>query len=121
MASCPRTVLVVDDEVLLRLYARDVLEQAGFQVREASDGKEALEVLSAHGDIDVVMTDVRMPGPVDGLALAHAMRRDHPTIRSLVVSGHAMAVDTRDGDVDRFLPKPYHDEALVAAVKSLLN
>ena len=110
MASLSKTVLVVDDEALLRLYARDVLERAGFQVREASDGTEALQVLSAYDDIDVLMTDVRMPGPVDGLALAHAMRRDHPAIRSLVVSGHALAADAQKGDVDRFLPKPYCGE-----------
>ncbi len=121
MGSISKNVLVVDDEALLRLYARDVLERAGFHVLEAAGGEEALDVLSTHGDIDVVMTDVRMPGPVDGLALARAMRRDHPAIRSLVVSGHAFAADAREGDVDRFLPKPYRSEALVAAVKSILN
>lgn len=106
MGSLAKTVLVVDDEALLRLHARDVLERAWFRVLGASGGAEALGVLSARDDIDVLMTDIRMPGAVDGLALAHAMRRDHPAIRSLVVSGHALAADMYTGDVDRFLPKP---------------
>jgi CheY-like chemotaxis protein len=121
MGLFSKIVLIVDDEALLRLYARDVLERAGFEVLEASDGEEALGALSAHRDIDVVMTDVRMPGPVDGLALAHAMRRDHPAVRSLVVSGHALATDASDGDVDRFLSKPYSAEALVTALRSLID
>jgi CheY-like chemotaxis protein len=121
MASLSKTVLVVDDEAFLRLCARDVLEQAGFDVLEASDGEEALDVLSAHADIDAVVTDVRMPGPIDGLALAHVLRRSHPDVRSLVVSGHAIAADARAGDVDRFLPKPYSGEVLVTTLRSLLG
>ena len=121
MGSLCKTVLVVDDEAFLRLCARDVLEQAGFEVLEASDGQEALGVLSAHDGIDAVVTDVRMPGPVDGLALAHAMRRSHPDVRSLVVSGHAIAADACAGDVDRFLPKPYSGEVLVTTLRSMLS
>jgi CheY-like chemotaxis protein len=83
-------VLVVEDEVLIRFDLSDHLRDCGFDVLEAANVDEALEVLAAFA-VDFVVTDVRMPGSMDGIQLAHLLRRDHPDIGVVVVSGHADA------------------------------
>jgi DNA-binding NtrC family response regulator len=83
-------VLVVEDEVLIRFDLSDHLRDCGFDVFEAANVDEALELLAAF-KVDFVVTDVRMPGKMDGIQLAHLLNRDHPEIGVIVVSGHADA------------------------------
>jgi len=112
----PMTILVVEDEVLIRMSTVATLEDAGFWVLEAQNATEALEVLSRHSEVSIMMTDVRMPGLLDGLALVAQVRIDHPAIRSIVVSGHTTAMEASDAGAMGFLPKPYMAHTMVQAV-----
>jgi YesN/AraC family two-component response regulator len=88
---------------------------------EAGNSAEALQLLLEHKEVDVLMTDVRMPGEMDGLDLVDCVQRFHPAIRSLVVSGNASARQARDAGAFGFLPKPYMAHSLVRAVRTLIQ
>jgi two-component system, response regulator PdtaR len=111
-----RTVLVVEDEFFIRMSAIATLEDAGFFVLGAKNSAEALEILSRHSEIDVLMTDVRMPGLMDGLALIAQVQMDHPAIRSIVVSGNASAEQARNAGAFGFVAKPYLPKTILQAV-----
>jgi len=98
-------IMVVDDEPMLRELGSAVLQEAGYLVVEAPNAIKALEVLEAGLRVDVLFTDVQMPGEMDGLELVQRVRRRWPAIKLLVTSGKAapIALPT-DG---RFLAKPY--------------
>src|ERR1700712_3261141 len=105
-------VLVVEDEFLLRMESVDVIAAAGFEVLEAANADQAIEILEARFDITVVFTDIQMPGSMDGLKLARAVRGRWPPIKIVATSG---LVDVGEKDLPeggRFLPKPYHPKAL---------
>lgn len=107
-------VLVVEDEVFVRLNQAEVLEDAGYRVLEATNADEALRVLEQRGgEGQVLFTDVRMPGTLDGLALAVMAHQRWPHLRFVVTSGHAPLQDDDLPDAGRFLPKPHRPEALV--------
>jgi CheY-like chemotaxis protein len=113
-------VLIVEDEPLLRIYAADIIEQAGFQPVEAEHAEQALEILARRSDIPVVVMDVQMPGALDGLMLAHVIRKRWPPIEMIVMSGavspkpHALPLRTP------FLPKPFSPEKLTALLQLFL-
>lgn len=115
------TVLIVEDEVLIRMSSAATLEDAGFDVLEASSSAEALQVLRQHGEIAVLMTDVRLPGEMDGLDLVACVRRRHPTIRALVVSGNTSSREAGEAGAFGFLPKPYMAHSLINAVRKLIQ
>ena len=120
--SAPVLVLIVEDEILIRMAAIDALTDAGFACLEAGQSAEALEHLVARAEeVVVVCTDVHMPGEMDGVALAHHTSRSWPWISVLVMSGKAAlrADDLPAGS--RFLPKPYDPETLVAHVRELAH
>ena len=98
-------VLLVEDEVLVRLVACDGLEAAGFTVVEANDAQEALDVLASRSDIGVLFTDVNMPGALDGLDLAELVHLRWPHIKLVVTSGKMLERTVPDDG--RFIPKPY--------------
>jgi CheY-like chemotaxis protein len=100
-------VLVVEDDFLLRMDAADMIEAAGFEVIEAGSADEAIATLEARSDISVVFTDIQMPGSMDGLKLARAVRGRWPPIKIVATSGlsHIQEADLPEGG--RFLPKPY--------------
>ena len=89
-------VLVVEDEFLIRMHAAEMIEEAGFEVVEASNADEAVAVLEARLDIAVVFTDIQMPGSMNGLKLAIAVRERWPPIHIVATSG---LVDVRTGDL----------------------
>lgn len=101
-------VLVVEDDFLLRLDAADMIQAAGFRVIEAGSADEAIAILEARADIAVVFTDIQMPGSMDGLKLARAVRGRWPPIKIIATSGlsHIHEDDLPEGG--RFLPKPYN-------------
>lgn len=80
-------MLVVEDEPLLRMLAIEVVEEAGFVAIEARDADEAVALLESRSDIALLFTDINMPGSMDGLKLAHAVRGRWPPIKILLVSG----------------------------------
>src|SRR3981189_3210682 len=83
----PAVVLVVEDEMLLRLRAVDMVEDAGFTSVEAVDADEAVAILESRSDIALLFTDIQMPGSMDGLKLAHAVYKRWPPIKIILVSG----------------------------------
>ncbi len=115
----PPTVLVVEDDVLIRMTLAAVLRDEGFTVIEACDADEALVAL-ATTSIDLLLTDVRMEGSMNGLDLAMQARSSLPDLKIVVVSGHLPANETH-GVADAFVPKPYLTEKLVQRVKAILN
>jgi DNA-binding NtrC family response regulator len=119
-ANLHHTVLIVEDEPLIRMSSAVTLEEAGFHILEAGSGAEALDILMAHTDIDVLMTDVCMPGEITGLDLVALAHRFHPDIRSIVVSGNTSAEEASDAGAVGFLPKPYMAHSLVRAINNLI-
>jgi len=111
-----QTVLVVEDELFIRMSAVVALQDEGFLVLEAKNSAEALKILSRHSETNILMTDVRMPGLMDGLALVAQVQIDHPDIRSIVVSGNATAEQARNAGALGFLAKPYLAKTMLQAV-----
>jgi DNA-binding NtrC family response regulator len=100
-------VLVVDDEVLVRQVSVVQLEDAGYQVLEASSADEALSVLDSDQSIGVLFTDVNMPGELNGLELARLVHERWPAVRLILTSGRGEISQADMPDDGRFLPKPY--------------
>ena len=86
-------VLIVEDEPLVRIGAVNIIEDAGFKVIQAESADEAIRVLECRGDIRVVFTDIHMPGSMNGLKLAHAVRNRWPPIKIIVTSGRDLIAE----------------------------
>jgi len=113
-------VLIVEDEFLLRMDAADMVREAGFEVVEAANADQAIEILETRRDITVVFTDVQMPGSMDGLKLARAVRGRWPPIKIVATSGH---VDVAEADLPeggRFLPKPYNPTQVTGLLREAI-
>jgi DNA-binding response OmpR family regulator len=109
-------VLVVDDEEIVRGLVAEGLSDAGFEAIEAADAAEALRVLDERRDLSVMVTDVRMPGEMNGYFLAKKVRERWPYVQIILVSGHATP-DRRDLGFDcDFLVKPFENDELVRRV-----
>src|SRR3981081_3226503 len=89
----PAKVLVVEDEMMLRMRAVDIVEDAGFTPLEAVNADDALAILEARSDIELLFTDIQMPGSMDGLKLAYAVRERWPSIKIILVSGQLTLTD----------------------------
>lgn len=114
-------VLVVDDEGLVRALAVDMVEQAGFEVIEACDADEAIAILESRQDVRAVFTDIQMPGSMDGLRLARAVRDRWPPVALIVTSGLANISDADLPTGGRFLRKPYLLSEVGAALRKLVQ
>lgn len=115
----PSTVLVVEDEPLLRLHAVALIEDAGIDVVEAGNADQAVAILEARIDIGVVFTDIDMPGSMDGIMLAAAVRDRWPPVAIIVTSGQQSPAP---GDLPiggLLFPKPYEDAAVLRAIRRL--
>lgn len=113
-------VLVVEDEILVRLLIADDLREAGFAVIEAANADEALTVLRSATPVDLLLTDIRMPGSMDGLALAGAARESWPQLRIVVASGF-FPERPRPEVVDATFTKPYETLRVVRRIKELTS
>ena len=116
----PATILIVEDDPILRFTLATDLGLAGFAVREAASADAAETVLGTGAAIDLVVTDIEMPGARNGLELAKAVRAFHPRIRVIVVSG-IMPPSGIVGIADAFFGKPYDTDRLILRIKSLLQ
>jgi two-component system, response regulator PdtaR len=116
-SNSPIYVLVVEDEFLSRLHAVNLVEEAGFKAVDASNAEEAIAILEARKDIRIVFTDVDMPGTMDGLKLARAIRTRWPPIELIVTSGHFHLSDADMPERGRFFPKPYRDQEIISALR----
>lgn len=115
------TVLVVEDEPLVRMDISDQLQDFGFDVLEAENAAEAIDMLAMNSSIQVIFTDVDMPGEMDGLKFAAAVRDRWPPIKIIVTSGHRQ-VSMRDlPTASRFFGKPYRAEKVAAAVREMIG
>jgi CheY-like chemotaxis protein len=117
----PIYVLVVEDELFARLHAINLVEDAGFTAVEASNSDEAIAILEARKDIRIVFTDIDMPGSMDGLKLAHAIRRRWPPIELVLTSGHFDIREDQLPERGRFFPKPYRDEEIISALNGFAS
>ncbi len=113
-------VLVVEDEPIIRMGAVDLCESAGLLVSEASNADEAVEVLSSGQRYSILMTDIDMPGSMDGIALAWRARELDSSIAVVVVSGKMIAPQSSLPPNARFFTKPVQEEELLAAIGELL-
>jgi two-component system, response regulator PdtaR len=111
-------ILIVEDDQLLKLLTVDIVEGAGFVALQADNADEAMAILEARSDIALLLTDINMPGSMDGLKLAHAVRNRWPPIKIIVVSSQAPDYDLPTGS--RFFAKPYHAEKLMSEIRSLM-
>jgi len=113
-------VLLVEDETLVRLTQVDILREAGFWVLEAQDADEAFETLRRRKDVCVVLTDVDMPGSLDGFEFARLVAQGWPDLGVLVISGKAFP---DEGDLSPsavFIAKPVYPDALVEHLTNLI-
>ncbi|KQN93282.1 hypothetical protein ASE95_09845 [Sphingomonas sp. Leaf231] len=114
------TVLIVEDELFVRMIGADALEEAGYRVIEAGSADEALDVLERGRDVKVLFTDIRMPGSMDGLRLAAVVHERWPAIRILLTSGDTHPTRDAIPDDGRFLAKPYRFDSLSRELDTLL-
>jgi CheY-like chemotaxis protein len=114
-------VLVVEDEPLSRIHALNLVEEAGYVAIEASNADEAISILEARKDIRIVFTDIDMPGSMDGLKLARAIRDRWPPIELILTSGHFNLNDSDLPERGRFFSKPYRDEQIISALQGFAS
>ena len=117
--QCCETVLVVEDEGLVRLDAAESLRDAGYEVLEATDAAEALAIVLARDDIAVLFTDINMPGSMDGLELARRVHDFRPLVRLVLTSGAIKPTRAEIPDHGAFISKPYSPEAMELAVRGV--
>ena len=110
-------VLIVEDEPLVRMGAVKIIEDAGFEVIEAASADEAIRILECRGDVRLVFTDIHMPGSMDGLKLAHAVRNRWPPIKIIVTSGRDLITEKDLPEGGRFFAKPYDPIAITGALR----
>ena len=113
-----RKVLVVEDEVLIRLAIIDALEDAGFEVVEAGSADDAIEIMNEQ-TIYLLFTDIQMPGKLSGVDLAHAVSRRFPDAGIIVASGRLTPADINLPDAAEFFSKPYNFAEIIARLNAL--
>jgi CheY-like chemotaxis protein len=114
-------ILIVEDDFLIRMGAVDMVQAAGFNVVEAGNADEAILILEDRFDITVVFTDIQMPGSMDGLKLAEAVRGRWPPIKIMATSGRikVRADDLPEGSC--FLSKPYSGQEVARTLNKLIG
>jgi CheY-like chemotaxis protein len=125
MAQKKQTILVVEDEKLLRKPLCKVLELQGYNVLEANSGTAALQIWAQHkADIDLLLTDVMMPDYVNGFLLAEKLRADKPDLKVIFSTGHGKLLEDSGMSLRgsaNYLQKPYDPQKLIATIKANLN
>src|ERR1700754_165193 len=114
-------VLVVEDEMILRMRAVDIVEDAGFCPIEAVNADEAISILESRSDISLLFSDIQMPGTMDGLKLAHAVHDRWPSIKIILVSGQ-IKVSDEDKPVDSlFFGKPLEVKRMISEIQGMVG
>lgn len=120
-STIPKVVLVVEDEMLLRMQAVNMVEDAGYTSVEAADADEAFAILECRTDIALLFTDIQMPGSMDGLRLAHAVYRRWPPIKIILVSGQLNLLSSDMPFDSRFFGKPLASGKMIAEMRDLIG
>jgi DNA-binding NtrC family response regulator len=118
----PETILFVEDEVLIRMDMAEFLRQSGYRVSEAANVAEAIDALNSKFAVDLVVTDVKMPGNMDGFALAEWVRANRAGVEVIICSGDSDAKEraSQSPILGAFLLKPYTGRALLDLVRQAL-
>src|ERR1700721_1713929 len=119
LAGFPAVVLVVEDEMVLRMRAVDMVEDAGFTSVEAVDADQAIAILEARSDVALLLTDIQMPGTMDGLALARMGPRRWPPLKIILVSGQLKLPDIDIPLDSRFFGKPLDAAERVVQMRTM--
>ena len=114
-------ILIVEDDFLLRLDAMQMIAEAGFDVLEAANADQALALLEQRSDIEVIFTDIDMPGSMNGLKLAHAVRGRWPPIRIVTTSGRFNLGPDELPVGGKFIAKPYNFRHLAETIRELMG
>jgi len=117
----PAVVLVVEDEMLLRMRAVDMVEDAGYTSVEAVDADQAVAILESRSDIALLFTDIQMPGSMDGLGLAHSVHERWPPIKIIMVSGQLKLASIDIPADSRFFGKPLEAGEMIAEMRSMIG
>ena len=117
----PAVILIVEDEMMLRMRAVDMVEDAGYTSLEAVDADGAVTILESRSDIALMMTDIQMPGSMDGLGLAHAVHARWPSIKIMVVSGRLKQSNIDLPADSRFFGKPLEAGEMIAQMRSMIG
>jgi two-component sensor histidine kinase/ActR/RegA family two-component response regulator len=115
------TVLIVEDEMLLRMRAVDIVEDAGFTPLEAVNAEDALALLESRSDIELLFTDIQMPGAMNGLKLAHAVHERWPAIKIILVSGQVTPNEDERPANSRFFGKPVEVQQMIAELQDMIG
>jgi two-component system, response regulator PdtaR len=113
--SSMSSILIVEDEVLTSEYLEFVLQEAGFEAIPVASAEEAIEVLEHRDDVDLVVTDINLPG-LNGLQLATLVRDRWPAINIIVVTGYSAPRSEELPSGSLFVPKPYNAQRMIEAV-----
>jgi two-component sensor histidine kinase/DNA-binding NarL/FixJ family response regulator len=114
-------VLIVEDEMVLRMRAVDIVEDAGFCAVEAVNADQAMSILESRSDISLLFTDIQMPGSMDGLKLAHAVHDRWPAIKIILVSGQVNPSDAERPADSRFFGKPLSVEQMITELQGMVG
>ncbi|HEY8334373.1 MAG TPA: HWE histidine kinase domain-containing protein [Tardiphaga sp.] len=117
----PTNVLIVEDEMVLRMRAVDIVEDAGYTPVEAVNADEAIAILESRSDISLLFTDIQMPGSMDGLKLAHAVHDRWPAIKIILVSGQIKVSDTDKPADSRFFGKPLEVKQMIHELQDMMG
>jgi DNA-binding NtrC family response regulator len=110
-------ILIVEDEVLTSEYLEFVLQEAGYEAIPAASAEEAIEVLEHRADVDLVVTDINLPGGTNGLQLATLVRSRWPAMNIIVVTGYSAPKSEEIPAGSLFVPKPYNAQKMIDAVR----
>ena len=114
-------VLVVEDEMVLRMQAVEIVEDAGFVPVAAVSADEAIKILESRDDISLLFTDIQMPGSMDGLKLAQAAHRRWPQIKIILVSGQITVTDADKPNESKFFSKPLEIQQMIAELQEMIG
>ena len=120
MTKLKSVVLIVEDHAMIRMGAVELVRSAGHEALEACDADEAIRILESRTDIDLVFTDVEMPGSMDRIKLSRYIRDRWPPVKLIVVSGRAIIEEGHLPEGSRFFSKPYGEKTLIEAIGALL-
>jgi len=118
--SLSPTLLIAEDEFFIRLAIAEYLRDEGFEVIEAGNADEALTIFRSGKAIDLLFSDVRMPGTMDGCGLARRVREEWPATRVILTSGYSKELLNAEGRHDLIVPKPYRPQTVLATIQSVM-
>jgi CheY-like chemotaxis protein len=117
----PAVILVFEDEMLLRMRAVEMVEDASYTSVEAVDADQAVAILESRSDIALALTDIQMPGSMDGLGLAHAVHERWPPVKIILVSGQLKPMDIEIPANSRLFGKPIEAKVMIAQMQSMIG